>query len=209
MARGRHRAYDMPRRPRIEIPGYGYHVTGLGVDELPLFKTPLDRDVAVALLAEEVALSSWTCVEYCVMTTHYHAVVYLNKPTLSSGFQRFNMRYAQYYNKHYGRRGHVFGGRFSDKIIESDAHRLEVARYVALNPTRAQMCRLPEDYPWSGYGSIIGRFAPDPVIDIAAALEPFGGSRAAYRRYVEELDPRVRRGQTRVRPRATRRRRAA
>ncbi len=156
------------------------------------------------LLTEEVAISEWICVEYVVMTTHYHAVVYLTKPTLSTGFQRLNARYAQYYNKVYGRRGHVFEGRFTDKIIESDPHRLEVARYVALNPTRAQMCRLPEHYPWSAYGSIVGEYPADPVVDIKAALEPFGGSRAAYRKYVEEVDPRVRRGQTRARPRTKR-----
>jgi putative transposase len=196
----------MPRQPRIEIAGLGYHVRCQGVGGLPLFKTPSNRDIAVDMLAEEVLNSGWTCVEYCVMTTHYHVVLFLGENlTLSTGFQRLNTRYAQYYNKEHGRTGHVFGGRFKDSIIDSDEYRLEVVRYVALNPTRANMCQLPEDYPWCGYGSIIGKCAPDPIIDIGAALEPFGGSRAAYRRYVEELDPRVRRGQTRVRPVARRR----
>jgi hypothetical protein len=69
------------------------------------------------------------------------------------------------------------------------------------------MCRLPQHYPWSAYGSIIG-FAPaDPVIDIRAALEPFDGSRSDYRRFVEESDPRIRRGQAGARPQSVTRRR--
>jgi REP element-mobilizing transposase RayT len=196
----------MPRRPRIELPGLTYHVTTHGVDGLPLFRDPEDRDVAVSLLAEEVELSKWICVEYAIMTTHYHVVLTLTNLSLSSGFQRLNARYAQYYNGRYGRRGHVFEGRFRDKMIETDAHRLEVVRYVARNPTRANMCRLPQHYPWSAYGSIIG-FAPaDPVIDIRAALEPFDGSRSAYRRFVEESDPRIRRGQAGARPQSVTRR---
>lgn len=202
-----HRDVSMPRRPRIEIPGLTYHVTTHGIDGLALFREPEDRDVAVSLLAEEVRLSGWICVEYVIMSTHYHVVLELTKSSLSSGFQRFNARYAQYYNGRYERRGHVFAGRFRDKMIETDAHRLEVVRYVARNPTKANMCRLPEHYPWSGYGAIIG-FAPvDPVVDLRAALEPFGGSRSAYRRFVEETDPRVRRGQVRARPQVATKRR--
>jgi len=190
----------MPRQLRIEIPDLAYHVWANGVAGLSLFRSPQDKDVVLRFLQEEVAISGWTCFEYVLMTTHYHLVLKLTKPTLSSGFQRLHTRYAQYYNKRNGRRGHVFDGRFHAKIIESPADQLEVARYVALNPTRAQMCRLPEHYPWSAYGSLIGLYPPDPIVDVNAALAPVGGSRAAYRKFVEELDPRVRRGQTRARP---------
>jgi len=135
------------------------------------------------------------------MTTHYHVVLELNEPTLSSGLRYLNGAYARHFNRRYRRRGHVFEARFRSSIVESEAHRLEVARYIALNPTRANICRAPEEYPWCGYGAIIGLFPADLVVDQRAALAPFGGSRSAYRTFVEELDPRVRRGQTRVRHR--------
>jgi REP-associated tyrosine transposase len=205
----------MPRSLRIEAVGLTYHVWASGIAGLQLFRGATERDIALRLLREEVELSRWTCLEYVVMTTHYHLVLRLNKPTLSSGLQRFNTRFAQWFNQANGRRGHVFSGRFGMRIVESTADELEVARYVALNPSRAQMCRLPEHYPWCAYGAIIGLYPPDPIVDVNAALAPIGGSRRAYRAFVEEFDPRVRRaqlessatgrrGQTRARPQMAR-----
>ena len=155
--------------------------------------------MALRLLREEVRLSDWTCLAYVVMSTHYHLLLRLKKATLSSGFMRLNLRYARYYNQRYELRGHVFDRRFQTRVVEGPADELETARYIALNPTRANMCRLPEDYAWSSYGATIGMYPSDQIIDTAAALRPIGGSRSAYRRYVEELDPRLRRGQVRAR----------
>ncbi|HEX5450277.1 MAG TPA: transposase [Gaiellaceae bacterium] len=194
----------MSRTPRIEQAGLTYHVTGHGLGGIPLYRCDDDRGVALELLVEEIERSAWTCLEYCFMSTHYHLVIELQKPTLSSGFHSFNGRYARYFNRTYGRRGHAFEDRYRARLVETDLHRLEVVRYVARNPVKANMCELPEDYPWSGYGSIIGLHAPDPAIDIKAALAPFGGSRRAYRMFVEEKDPRVRRCQANARHRKSR-----
>lgn len=194
----------MPRTPRIEQPGLTYHVTAHGLGGIPLYRTSEDRALALELLVDEIERSSWTCVEYCFMSTHYHVVLELQKPTLSSGFHRFNGRYARYFNRMYGRRGHAFEERYHARLVETELHRLEVARYVALNPARANMCELPEDYAWSGYGAIIGLQPADPAIDIRAALAPFGGSRRAYRAFVEEPDPRERRYLASARRRKTR-----
>jgi REP element-mobilizing transposase RayT len=159
--------------------------------------------MALRLLREEVRCSDWTCLAYVVMSTHYHLLLRLKKATLSRGFMRMNLRYARYYNQRYELRGHVFDRRFQARVVEGPCDELETARYIALNPTRANMCRLAEDYGWSSYGATIGLYPRDPIVDAKAALEPVGGSRGAYRRFVEELDPRVRRGQVRTRPRGS------
>jgi REP-associated tyrosine transposase len=185
------------RSPRINEPGLTFHVWANGTSGAVLFRDAIDKDVALRMLQEEVALSNWTCLAYVIMSTHYHLLLRLNDATLSSGFLRLNLRYARYYNRRYSLRGHVFDGRFESELVEGPTGELEVARYIALNPTRAAMCRLPEDYPWSAFGSIVGLYPPDPVIDLRAALAPVGGSRAAYRAFVEALDPRLRRGKAR------------
>jgi hypothetical protein len=110
------------------------------------------------------------------------------------------VRYAQYYNAKHKRRGHVFGARFCSKIAEGLFAQLETIRYVALNPVKAHICERPEDYPWCGYGSTIGKYDDDRIVDVRAIVALFG-SRAAYRRYVEEPDERVRWGQAGARPR--------
>lgn len=192
----------MARALRIDLPDFTYHAWANGVDGRPIFRTPVEKNYMHELLRDEVELSNWTCLSYVVMTTHYHLVLRLNESTLSSGFQRLNCRFAQWFNKHNERRGHVFESRFNCKIIDSRFGELEVCRYVALNPVKANMCRLPEQYPWSGFGAIVGDAPADDIVDIDAA-RALAGSRNAFRRYVDEPDLRVRRGQARARPRAT------
>jgi putative transposase len=191
----------MARAYRIDEPGLTFHVWANGVNSLAVFPDADDRDVAVQLLREEVEVSGWICLEYVVMTTHYHVLVRLRKPTLSSGFKRFNVRYAQYFNKKYARRGHVFDARFQSKIAASKFSQLETARYLARNPVKAGICAHPEEYQWSGYGAAIGRFRDNGIVDVRALLAMLDGTRRAYRRYVEELDERRRWGQTGARPR--------
>jgi REP element-mobilizing transposase RayT len=192
----------MARKLRINEPGLSYHVWINGVAGMSIFRDPADKDFMVALLRDEVEPSSWMCLEYAVMSTHYHVFLRLRKPTLSSGFQRVNVRYARYFNDRYGKRGHVFDARFHAKIAEGRFAQLETIRYVALNPVKANVCDRAEQYPWCGYGATIGCYADDDVVDVRALVALFG-SRAAYRKYVEEPDERVRWGQSRTRPRGT------
>jgi putative transposase len=191
----------MARAYRIDEPGFTFHVWANGVNSLHLFRDADDRDYAVQLLRDEVEISDWICLEYVVMTTHYHVLVRLQKPTLSSGFKRFNVRYAQYFNKKYGRRGHVFDARFQSKIAEGRFAQLEVARYIARNPVKAGICASPDEYPWSGYGAAIGRYRDNAIVNVRALLAMLDGTRVAYRRYVEETDERKRWGQAGARPR--------
>jgi hypothetical protein len=164
-----------------------------GVANSFIFRDGEDRDFMLRLLREEVALSKWTCLSYTVLSSHYHLMLRLADETLSAGLQRLNYRYALHHNRRYRQRGHCFEQRFQNKAVDDAADELEVARYIALNPTRAGMCRLPEDYPWSSYGSLIGLYPPDPIVDAKTALSVVGGSKARYRAFVEELDPRLRR----------------
>jgi putative transposase len=192
----------MPRPPRIEEPGATYHVTQHGVDDRKIFRDDADRERFLSLLAEEVARRRWTCLAYSLMSTHYHLLIRLEEPNLSRGFQRLNGRYAQWYNREHGRRGHLFERRFRDVMVESEAHRYEVTRYIHLNATRAHMFDLPEEHVWCDYGSTVGLRPRDPIVNPSLALELFGDrldvARKAYVDFVAEADPRIRRGQTRV-----------
>jgi hypothetical protein len=171
---------------------------------MAIYRDDEDRELFLQLLGQEIARSEWRCLAYSLMRTHYHLLIHLTKETLSSGFQRLNSRYAQRYNLRHGRRGHLFERRFRDVLVESEAHRFEVSRYIHLNAPRAGVCRLPEQYPWSDYAATIGLVDPDPLVDASSTLDVFGrdlaNARRRYVQFVEEADPRVRRGQTRVRP---------
>jgi hypothetical protein len=180
------------RDPRINLAGLTYHVWANATSGQRLCRDDADKDTLLRFLGEEVKRSGWICLGYVVMTTHYHVLLRLAVPTLSSGFQRLNLRYARYFNRKYGLRGHVFDAPFEYRIVDGNFNELEVSRYLALNPIKANMCNRPEDYQWSSYGSLIGRFGANGIIDERTALAPLGGSRGRYRAYVEASDARAR-----------------
>ena len=183
--------------PRIEQVGAVYHVNGKAVHGVALFADEADRFLFLRMLADQAKRSEWRILKYSLMTTHYHLILRLEKPTLSSGFQRLNSIYARAYNRRHGRRGALWQRRFFDSIVETEAHLYESIRYVALNAPRAGACDAPENWPWSNYGSAIGRYPGDPVADERELLRLFG-TREWLREYVEQADPRNRVSQTRV-----------
>ena len=188
--------------PRIEVAGGLYHVNGKAVHGAGLFRDDVDRLVFLDRLRDQARLSEWTVLSYSLMTTHYHLLLKLHKPTLSSGFRRLNSLYAKDYNRRHARRGALWQRRFYDSLIESDEHLLEAIRYIARNATRANAVNRPEEWPWCSYGSALGLLPKDPIVDEDELLALFGArpdtARAQLRAFVEEPDPRRRRGLTPV-----------
>ena len=194
----------MSNSVRLEAAGCIYHINANGLDGLTLFRDDVDRETFFDLLADEVVRSDWIVLEYTLLSTHYHLLIQLRKTTLSSGFQRLQSRYARAYNRRHKRRGVVWQKRFHDKLIESERHLRECIRYIAWNAPRANLCALPEEWPWCSYGAAIGRCgAADPLVDEAELLGLFAETpseaRRLLRRYVEEDDPRERWRQTLLR----------
>jgi REP element-mobilizing transposase RayT len=188
--------------PRIEVIGAVYHVNGKAVQGTKLFVDDVDRASFLRLLEREARHSGWRVFVYSLMSTHYHVLFRLEKPALSSGFQRLNGDYAKAYNRRHERRGALWQRRFYDSIVDTDGYLLEAVRYIALNAPRANMCRCAEDWPWCSYGSSVGAFPRDSLVDHDELLRLFATRRdVAMRRlraFVEEGDPRERRRQTPV-----------
>ncbi|HEY2325937.1 MAG TPA: transposase [Gaiellaceae bacterium] len=186
--------------PRIEIPHSIYHVNAKAVHGTKLFVDDVDRLAFLELLSREAAESKWQLLAYSLMTTHYHLLLRIEKRSLSSGFQRLGSVYARRYNERHERRGALWQRRFFDAMVLSDDHLYEAIRYIARNAPKANVCPRPEDWPWCSYGAAVGAYPPDPLVDEPALLSLFGTSPAKARRrlqaFVEETDPRVRRGQT-------------
>lgn len=141
----------MARVPRSALPEYGYfHVYARAVAAAGLlFVDDDDRQSFVQLLWHTARLHDWTCHVFCLMGTHYHAVVETRRESLSSGLHRLNFLYATRFNDRHGRFGHVFSERFSTRVIESEEYLFDACTYVLLNPIRAGLCDRTEEWPWS------------------------------------------------------------
>jgi putative transposase len=138
------------RLPRYVFPDGTYHVGTRGVDGTAIFRTDTDRRYFLRLFADVVERNDWVVHVFCLMTNHYHLVVEALRDELSEGFHRLNGVYAQSFNRHYGRKGHLFGDRFWSGLIEDDDELEDTCAYVLANPVRAGLCAEPADWPWSG-----------------------------------------------------------
>jgi putative transposase len=139
----------MPRVLRTTLPDGYFHVVSRGVDGCAIFRNDSDRRTFLVHLRTRSESHNWTVYALCLMTTHYHLVLYSTRADLSRGVQRLNGRYAQQFNERHVRFGHLFADRFTSRAIETEGHLHEACRYVVENPVRARLCDSAEDWPWS------------------------------------------------------------
>ena len=141
----------MPRALRVQVAGGTYHVTSRGNRRQSIYIDDDDRQWFLAKQGRVVAWCGWRLHAYCLMTNHFHLLIETPKPNLSRGMQRLKCEYAAYFNERHSLDGHLFQQRFGSRLIETEEHYLEVLRYIAMNPVRAELCNHPSKWPWSSF----------------------------------------------------------
>lgn len=179
----------MGRGPRIEVPGGIYHLGSRGNRGCRVYTDDHEREVFLSLFGRLAKRHSWSLGTYCLMTNHYHLLMTIEEG-LSDGMRELNGGFSSYTNAKNGLEGHLFQNRFWYELIEDEAHYLQAARYIVLNPVRAGICASPEEWRWSSYRACAGlEFAP-PFLAANELLRCFGSSperaRAEYRAFVSE-----------------------
>jgi len=181
----------MPREPRIEVPGGIYHVGSKGNRGCVIYEDDFERRMFLKLLALATERFGWICHAYVLMSNHFHLLIQVHVGGLSAGMQLLNGCYATFSNRRHDYVGqHLFRNRFWSELIETDGHLLETARYIVLNPVRANVCEKPDDWIWSSYRACAGiDFAPS-FLAATRHLRLFGASpsaaRRAYRAFVHD-----------------------
>lgn len=151
----------MSRPLRIQYPGALYHITCRGNERRPIYSCDGDRHLFLKILSDIIEIHNVICHAYCLMGNHYHLLIETPDGNLSQIMRDLNGNYTQAFNQVYDRTGHLFEGRFKSFVIEKESYLLEVARYIVLNPVRANMVEHPKKYYWSSYLDTAGmRKAP-------------------------------------------------
>lgn len=146
----------MARKPRIHFIGAVYHVIMRGNAGLPIFFDDADRLRFYLLLQSAVEKFNCRIHAFCLMTNHVHLIVQTGDVPLSRIMQNISQRYTKSINFSQSRTGHVFQGRYKALLIDADSYLLELVRYINLNPVRAAMVELPEEYHWSSHRAYTG-----------------------------------------------------
>jgi len=146
----------MARKLRIHAPGGLYHVMLRGNDGDDIFFAPEDRYRLYLLIQEGIERYGFRVHAFCLMRNHFHLAIQIGDKPLSRIVQNMAFRYARWINRRYQRIGHLFQGRYQALLVDDESYLLELVRYIHLNPVRAGLVSLPEDYEWSSHNAYLG-----------------------------------------------------
>lgn len=176
----------MARPLRLEFAGALYHVTSRGDHREDIFLCDDDRQDWLEVLGIVCDRFNWMVHAFCQMTNHYHLLLETLDGNLSKGMRQMNGLYTQRFNRRHGLVGHLFQGRYKAILVQKEAYLLELARYVVLNPLRANMVNTLEDWRWSSYPLVTGQVAAPHWLDTDWLLGQFASGRVkALQRYRE------------------------
>jgi REP element-mobilizing transposase RayT len=178
----------MTRPLRLQFAGALYHVTSRGNRRSYVFRDDSDRIAWLGVLA--LVCERYHCVvhSYCLMSNHFHLMLETVEPNLARAMRQLNGEYTQYFNRRHHTVGHLFQGRYKAILVQKESYLLELSRYIVLNPVRAKMVALVEDWPWSSHRYYLSDSPTPSWLERDWLLAQFGSCRtqavAAYRAFV-------------------------
>ena len=178
----------MSRGLRDLAPGI-QHVGVSATGTVIYFHDDIDRATWLRLFTSTIDRFGWRCLAFCMLSTHWHAIVDLSDNSLAAGMHRLVGGYSRRFNEHHRRAGYLVRNRYWSRRKETSGAVLAAFRYVAQNPIRAGLVQRPEDWAWSSYGRTIGVSDSFGFVNADDVLGEFGGTRTAQirglRRFVE------------------------
>ena len=156
----------MARLPRVVVVDVPHHVTQRGNGRQVILANDTDRVTYLELLREYSQLYGLGLLGYCLMSNHVHLIAVPHTPeALAQSLKQAHGRYASYWNARQSSSGHVWQGRFYSCPLD-DAHLWAALRYVELNPMRAGMVEMAQEWRWSSAAAHCGLVSPDPMLEM-------------------------------------------
>lgn len=144
--------------------GFAYHVLNRAVGRGRLFDQPRDFAAMERVIARTHELLPIRILSYCLMSNHWHFVLWPKKDGELSEFMRLlTVTHTQRWHahRHSAGTGPLYQGRFKSFPIQQDGHLLSVCRYVERNALRANLVRRAENWPWCSLSKRMGKDIPD------------------------------------------------
>ena len=93
---------------------------------------------------------------------------------LSEYVREIKQIFSRFYNKKHNRRGFFWGDRFKSVIVDNGDTLINCLAYIDLNPVRAGICKVPEDYRWCSLGYHVQSGNKDGFLSLDFGLKAFG-----------------------------------
>jgi len=143
---------------RIIFEGAIYHITQRAPGKEILFVEEADYLYFLKILKETIKKFNLDLFCFSLLPNHLHLCLRIKEANLSEAMKNLFERYADYFNIKYKRKGHVFCGRFRASLCNDENYLLAISVYIHLNPYKAGLCRVPEDYRWGSLKLYTGAF---------------------------------------------------
>lgn len=152
----------MPRKAREKSAVDIYHVMLRGINRQDIFEEPEDYWELIKilsslseLLAEDLVtkLRPSYIYAYCLMPNHVHLLIHEKQWSIGQCVKYIADRYVRYYNKKYGRVGHLFQDRFKSEPCDTSDYFFVLMRYIHQNPVKAGLVKTAKDYQYSSWGN--------------------------------------------------------
>jgi REP element-mobilizing transposase RayT len=173
----------MSRKGR-EKSGTGiYHVMLRGINRQDIFEDAEDYMSFTKILAavqdrleDDLITKTTTChiYAYCLMPNHVHLLLCEKNWQVGDVMKSIASSYVFYYNKKYGRIGHLFQDRFRSEPCNTPEYFFTLFRYIHQNPVKAGLVKLAQDYPYSSWPNDYLSLGQERVCFTRAAVKRFG-----------------------------------
>jgi len=150
----------MPRRKRMALGGYVYHVLNRANGRLRIFRKQGDFLAFEKILGAGVERFGMRICGYCIMSNHWHLALWPRGDGDLPAFMRWvTLTHTQRYHSSHGTVGigHLYQGRYKSFPVQDEAYYLTVLRYLEANPLRAGLVEKADAWLWSSYAVRRGR----------------------------------------------------
>jgi putative transposase len=180
--------------------GVPHHVTQRGNRRQQTFFSDGDYAFYRALLAESCQKAGVEVWGYCLMPNHVHLILTpRDADGLRAALGETHRRYSRRINLREDWRGYLWQGRFASVPMD-ERHLMACARYVEMNPVRANLVTRPEDWPWSSAAAHITGLG-DGLVKVAPLLDRAPDWRGVLDSALSQADyDAIRRGERTGRP---------
>ena len=135
------------REKRLLIDGAFYHVTSRTNNKINAFECNTGTNIMLLTLKEAKEKFQFRLANFCVMPNHIHLLIAPAEDTnLSKIMHWIKLISAKRWNFSKNCCNHLWGNRYSSRIIKNDTDFYNVMEYIDQNPVKAGLCITPNEW---------------------------------------------------------------
>jgi putative transposase len=180
----------MARAKRYSTPGGVFLMSAIGNNRQQVFLEPADFRRFQERIAHFATALRCRVHHYVLLPSEAHLIVSFPPGVQPEALmRRLNLSHARWFNRKYGRRGHLWNDRYRCVVVQPDAHLLACGRFLERLPVESRLVARVADYPWSS-AAALGWGAATTLITPSEAYRAFArtitGRQERYRAWLAE-----------------------